>query len=162
MTTARGFSHCMAGLAFFKLTVACMLMIGCGVKVDLQLESGEYFLAQEARAERTKETQQQRQAERVAERKRKREAAFEPPAQVNMLYLELGDVHALSQSCLAKSLDAYICSRKQYWTTDLIRQAAPGMGCPVPHLPMASSAMELSDARLCNCRILCLRLAAQQ
>ena len=83
-----------------------MLILGCGVKVDLQLESGEYFLAQEARAERIKETQQQRQAKRVAERKRKREAAFEPPAQVSMHCLELGDVHALVQSYLAKSSDA--------------------------------------------------------
>ena len=152
----------MAGLAISKSTAACMLMMGCGVKVDLQLESGEYFLAQEARAERTKETQQQRQAERVAERKRKREAAFEPPAQVSMLCLELGDVHALIRVVWQSPLMPTLCSRKQYWTTDLIRQAAPGMGCPVPHLPMASSAMELSDARLCACRILCLRLAAQQ
>ena len=50
--------------------------------MDLQLESGEYFLAQEERSERTKEAQQQKQADRVAERKRKREAAFDAPAQV--------------------------------------------------------------------------------
>ncbi|CAL5225309.1 g8110 [Coccomyxa viridis] len=50
-------------------------------KVDLQLESGEYFLAQDERAERAKEAQQQKQADRVAERKRKREEAFEAPAQ---------------------------------------------------------------------------------
>ena len=54
----------------------------CGVQVDLQLESGEYFLAQDEKAERAKEAQQQKQADRVAERKRKREAAFEVPAQV--------------------------------------------------------------------------------
>ena len=103
----------MAGLAISKSTAACMLMMGCGVKVDLQLESGEYFLAQEARAERTKETQQQRQAERVAERKRKREAAFEPPAQVSMLCLELGDVHALIRVVWQSPLMPTLCSRKQ-------------------------------------------------
>ena len=85
-----------------------MLILGCGMKVDLQLESGEYFLAQEARAERTKETQQQRQAERVAERKRKREAAFEPPAQVSSHRPELGDMPVLLQGCLAGPLDANI------------------------------------------------------
>lgn len=52
------------------------------MQVDLQLESGEYFLAQDERAERAKEAQQQKQADRVAERKRKREEAFEAPAQV--------------------------------------------------------------------------------
>ncbi len=52
------------------------------MQVDLQLESGEYFLAQDERAERAKEAQQQKQADRVEERKRKREAAFEAPAQV--------------------------------------------------------------------------------
>ena len=72
-----------------------MLILGCGMKVDLQLESGEYFLAQEARAERTKEAQQQRQAERMAERQHKREAAFEPPAQVSMHCLKPGNVHVL-------------------------------------------------------------------
>ena len=50
--------------------------------MDLQLESGEYFLAQDERTERAKEAQQQKQADRIAERKRKREAAFEAPAQV--------------------------------------------------------------------------------
>ena len=85
-----------------------MLMSGCGMKVDLQLESGEYFLAQGARAERTKVTQQQRQAERVAERKRKRQAAHEPPAQVTMHCLELNDVHDFCQNCLARSLNANI------------------------------------------------------
>ena len=40
-----------------------MLILGCGMKVDLQLESGEYFLAQEAKAERTQQAQQQKQAE---------------------------------------------------------------------------------------------------
>jgi len=52
------------------------------VQVDLQLESGEYFLAQDEKAERAHEAQQQKQADRVAERKRKRETAFEAPAQV--------------------------------------------------------------------------------
>lgn len=53
--------------------------------MDLQLESGEYFLAQDERAERAKEVQQQKQADRVAERKRKREAAYEAPAQVTAM-----------------------------------------------------------------------------
>lgn len=48
----------------------------------MQLESGEYFLAQDEKAERAHEAQQQKQADRVAERKRKRETAFEAPAQV--------------------------------------------------------------------------------
>ena len=58
--------------------------MGCGTQVDLQLESGEYFLAQDEKAQRTQEAQQQKQFDRVAERKRKREAAFEAPAQVRI------------------------------------------------------------------------------
>lgn len=57
--------------------------MGCCAQVDLQLESGEYFLAQDEKAEKAKEAQQQKQAERVAERKRKREAAFGAPAQAS-------------------------------------------------------------------------------
>ena len=48
-------------------------------QVDLQLESGEYFLAQQERAKRSKTSQQAQQAERTAERKRKRQEAFVAP-----------------------------------------------------------------------------------
>ena len=48
-------------------------------QLDLQLESGEYFLAQQERAKRSKATQQAQQAEKVAEKKRKRQEAFVPP-----------------------------------------------------------------------------------
>jgi hypothetical protein len=58
--------------------------MGCGTQIDLQLESGEYFLAQDEKAQRAQEAQQQKQFDRVAERKRKREAAFEAPAQVRI------------------------------------------------------------------------------
>ena len=58
--------------------------MGCRTQVDLQLESGEYFLAQDEKAQRAQEAQQQKQFDRVAERKRKREAAFEAPAQVRI------------------------------------------------------------------------------
>ena len=48
-------------------------------QVDLQLESGEYFLAQQERAKRSKASQQAQQAERTADRKRKRQEAFMAP-----------------------------------------------------------------------------------
>ncbi|KAK9916407.1 hypothetical protein WJX75_002234 [Coccomyxa subellipsoidea] len=48
-------------------------------KEDLELESGEYFLAQQEKAKRKKAAEQAQQAERVAEKKRKRQEAFVPP-----------------------------------------------------------------------------------
>ncbi|KAK6933882.1 Krr1, KH1 domain [Dillenia turbinata] len=48
-------------------------------KVDLQLESGEYFLSDKKKFAKKWQEKQERQAEKVAENKRKREAAFVPP-----------------------------------------------------------------------------------
>lgn len=51
-------------------------------KVDLQLESGEYFLTKSQKAERAAEEKAQRQEERTAESRRKRQEAFVAPAEV--------------------------------------------------------------------------------
>jgi hypothetical protein len=48
-------------------------------KVDLELESGEYFLSKELKAARAAAEKQEAQAAAVAENKRKRQAAFEAP-----------------------------------------------------------------------------------
>ncbi|GAQ90410.1 hypothetical protein KFL_006360020 [Klebsormidium nitens] len=48
-------------------------------KVDLQLESGEYFLSKEAKAAKKRAAKDAQQAERTAASKRKREEAFVPP-----------------------------------------------------------------------------------
>ncbi|ONK59335.1 uncharacterized protein A4U43_C08F5380 [Asparagus officinalis] len=48
-------------------------------KIDLQLESGEYFLSDKKKSARKWEEKQEKQAARTAENKRKREAAFVPP-----------------------------------------------------------------------------------
>lgn len=45
----------------------------------MELESGEYFLAQAGRNKRQKATKLAQQADRVAEKKRKRMDAFAPP-----------------------------------------------------------------------------------
>jgi len=47
--------------------------------VDLQLESGEYFLSQPDKRKAAKAAEQAQQAERVAARQRQRQAAFIPP-----------------------------------------------------------------------------------
>jgi len=49
------------------------------IQEDLELESGEYFLAQQEKVKRKKAAEQAQQAERVAEKKRKRQEAFVPP-----------------------------------------------------------------------------------
>ncbi|BDA40506.1 KRR1 small subunit processome component [Coccomyxa sp. Obi] len=48
-------------------------------KEDLELESGEYFLAQQEKTKRKRAAEQAQQAERVAQKKLKRQEAFVPP-----------------------------------------------------------------------------------
>ncbi|CAN6475973.1 unnamed protein product [Victoria cruziana] len=48
-------------------------------KIDLELESGEYFLKAEKKSRKKWLEKQEKQAEKTAERKRKREEAFAPP-----------------------------------------------------------------------------------
>lgn len=48
-------------------------------QVDLQLESGEYFLSNEAKAAKKRAAKDAQQAERSAASKRKKEEAFVPP-----------------------------------------------------------------------------------
>ncbi|XP_068660262.1 KRR1 small subunit processome component [Aristolochia californica] len=48
-------------------------------KVDIQLESGEYFLSDKTKSAKKWQEKQEKQAEKTAENKRKREAAFIPP-----------------------------------------------------------------------------------
>lgn len=48
-------------------------------KVDLQIESGEYFLGKAARERRGKEEREERQRERTVERKKAKEREFVPP-----------------------------------------------------------------------------------
>ncbi|MCJ1235223.1 ribosomal RNA assembly protein krr1 [Varicellaria rhodocarpa] len=48
-------------------------------KVDLQLESGEYFLGKQAKERAIKEAREEKQREKRAEKKREREKEFVPP-----------------------------------------------------------------------------------
>ncbi|KAI3456702.1 hypothetical protein Pfo_013365 [Paulownia fortunei] len=48
-------------------------------KIDLQLESGEYFLSDKKKQAKKWQEKQEKQAEKIAESKKKREEAFVPP-----------------------------------------------------------------------------------
>eukprot|EP00899_Mesostigma_viride_P027000 jgi/Mesvir1/7485/Mv19246-RA.1 len=48
-------------------------------KLDLQLESGEYFLSQEQKMARKRAAKEQKQDQRAADRRKQREEAFVPP-----------------------------------------------------------------------------------
>lgn len=50
-------------------------------KVDLQIESGEYFLGKQAKERAVKEQREEKQREKQAEKKAKRENEFLPPAE---------------------------------------------------------------------------------
>ncbi|KAF3778641.1 KRR1 small subunit processome component-like protein [Nymphaea thermarum] len=52
-------------------------------KIDLELESGEYFLKAEKKSRKKWLEKQEKQAEKTAERKRKREEAFIPPKEMS-------------------------------------------------------------------------------
>lgn len=47
--------------------------------MDLELESGEFFLSEKKKSERKWHEKMEKQTEKTAENKRKREAAFVPP-----------------------------------------------------------------------------------
>jgi ribosomal RNA assembly protein len=54
--------------------------------VDLQIESGEYFLSKEIKEAKAIAARQEAQAAKVQERKQQREAAFTAPAVLFSLY----------------------------------------------------------------------------
>lgn len=47
--------------------------------MDLELESGEFFLSEKKKSERKWQEKMEKQTEKTTENKRKREAAFVPP-----------------------------------------------------------------------------------
>lgn len=81
-------------------------------KVDLQLESGEYFLSQHQKAQRKAADQQEQQQQREHERQQKRLKAFIPPEEVQPTKIAPpssqpeGDLEALAQN-LRKSSKAH-------------------------------------------------------
>ncbi|KAF5180973.1 Krr1 small subunit processome component [Thalictrum thalictroides] len=54
-------------------------------KIDLQLETGEYFLSDKKKSTKKWQERQEQQSEKAAENKRKREAAFLPPLEPTKL-----------------------------------------------------------------------------
>ncbi|KAI6687050.1 hypothetical protein NL676_023878 [Syzygium grande] len=79
-------------------------------KIDLQLESGEYFLSDKKKSEKQWRDKQEKQAEKTAENKRKREAAFIPPEEsVKKDSTQVGgdqtDVAAIAKSLKKKAKD---------------------------------------------------------
>lgn len=53
------------------------------IQVDIQLETGEYFLSDRTKSAKKWQEKQEKQAEKTAESKRKREAAFIAPEVLN-------------------------------------------------------------------------------
>lgn len=49
------------------------------LQMDLELESGEFFLSEKKKSERKWQEKMEKQTEKTAENKRKREASFVPP-----------------------------------------------------------------------------------
>ena len=57
-------------------------------KVDLQIESGEYFLGKQAMERAAKERREEQQREKQAEKKMARQKEFEPPQEIGTASLK--------------------------------------------------------------------------
>ncbi|RZC26986.1 KRR1 small subunit processome component-like isoform B [Glycine soja] len=58
-------------------------------KIDIQLETGEYFLSNKRKSAKIWQEKQEKQAEKTAENKRKREEAFIPPKVYVIIYFAI-------------------------------------------------------------------------
>ncbi|KAG5546847.1 hypothetical protein RHGRI_018875 [Rhododendron griersonianum] len=77
-------------------------------KIDVQLESGEYFLSDQKKSAKKWQEKQEKQTEKTAENKRKREAAFVPPKEpirqdIGTSNAEKNDVAAMAMSLKKKA-----------------------------------------------------------
>lgn len=81
-------------------------------KVDLMIESGEYFLSQEQKQAKAKAAKQAKQESRVEERKREREAAFIAPKETNKRSKKDESNHP-STDAPTQSLRSKLSSRKK-------------------------------------------------
>ncbi|KDP27372.1 hypothetical protein JCGZ_20196 [Jatropha curcas] len=73
-------------------------------KVDLQLESGQYFLSNEKKQAKKWQEKQEKQAEKTAENKRKREAAFIPPEEPKQQKAGISEDKNVDVTALAMSI----------------------------------------------------------
>ncbi|XP_028552533.1 KRR1 small subunit processome component isoform X2 [Dendrobium catenatum] len=72
-------------------------------KIDLQLESGEYFLSDKKKSDKKWQEKLEKQAEKTAENRRKRAAAFVPPKEITSNYMK-SDNETHDAASIAKSL----------------------------------------------------------
>lgn len=73
-------------------------------KVDLQLESGEYFLSDKRKSAKKWQEKQEQQSEKTAENKRKREASFLPPEETAKVDTNKSDAGNNDMTAVVKSL----------------------------------------------------------
>lgn len=64
--------------------LCCMIIF----QIDMQLESGEYFMNDSKKSEKKWQEKQEKQTEKSTEKKRKREESFRPP-EVSLLFFFL-------------------------------------------------------------------------
>ncbi|XP_057495827.1 KRR1 small subunit processome component homolog [Actinidia eriantha] len=97
-------------------------------KIDLQLESGEYFLSDKKKSAKKWQEKQEQQTEKTAENKRKREEAFVPPKEPTRHGLgstdDKNDVAAMAMSLKKKAKE--FGKRKSFENIDPARYIAAG------------------------------------
>ncbi|KAL8159710.1 hypothetical protein V2J09_001247 [Rumex salicifolius] len=79
-------------------------------KVDIELETGEYFLSDKVKSQKKWQERQQKQAERTVENKKKRVASFVPPKETatqdpNTSTDDQNDINAIAASLKKKAKD---------------------------------------------------------
>lgn len=93
-------------------------------KVDLQLESGEYFLSAERKAAKKWQEKQEKQSEKASENKRKREAAYVPPKEAKKGKKE-GSSNAVASDLASREMSTKDMARELKGKVEGLKQARP-------------------------------------
>jgi ribosomal RNA assembly protein len=103
-------------------------------KVDLQLESGEYFMSQEQKKARAKAAQAERQASKAEARQRQRGEAFVAPKEAKPAAQGNGEQQDHSVHNMAAELKRKMKSSE--WLIVVPSAAAPSTGVLASHFPI--------------------------
>ncbi|WOL20415.1 hypothetical protein Cni_G29220 [Canna indica] len=90
-------------------------------KIDLQLESGEYFLSDKKKSAKKWQEKQEKQAEKAAENKRKRDASFVPPKEPSSNMSDKPDKDTNDLAAMTKSLKSKAKELKKHEAHDNVR-----------------------------------------
>ncbi|MCO5582631.1 hypothetical protein L7F22_036529 [Adiantum nelumboides] len=116
-------------------------------KIDLQLESGEYFLSAERKAAKKWQEKQEKQSEKTLENKRKREAAFVPPKESKKRKNDAISNGGFSDMA-AEGVSAKDMARELKGKVDGLKQAKPAKSAEVESFLAAPRSVKTKQKRV--------------